>query len=103
MDVAEDMVKQFKRKFLGCNVVFAGDQSVTEKTAEIQESLDKQIIHCLKNGLCFDCGKRIPGEWPPSDKMPEGWSLYMEGDGESRKPQMIVCPECEADTPELGD
>jgi hypothetical protein len=105
--VAEGIEEAFKSIFPGVKVVFAGDMpegSIPEEVLAQMRAIEERSARSLAEGRCFDCDKQIPGPWPPSQNddggatLPEGWSYYSNaGDGGG----MLICPECEQETPEV--
>lgn len=53
---------------------------------------NKHVSLTFSEGLCIDCGKKVPGEWSFPDRMnvPEGWRSLVVCDIMIA----IQCPEC---------
>lgn len=101
MDVVEHIEEVFAETHPGMKVVFAGDQPEGDLPEELREAIaqfNEHREHSLRNGLCFDCGVKMPN-WPATpdgmndDWRPEpGWRWFTHGD------QLTAwqCPECDA-------
>ena len=106
-DVAEKMIKELQEKHPGCKVVFAGDMPTNapayliKKAEEMKEKLKQKAAQALIDGVCYDCGTKMPCEWPPDDEddpndewtLPDGWSIYGSvGDDDCG---LLICPDCD--------
>ena len=101
MDLAEAVVGALKGVG-GDNkkVVFAGDlpEDQQAECADMLRRIEEQESRAIAEGLCRDCGKRVPGNWPPTPdaggqefKLPDGWRWWRcIGPGG----RFIQCHEC---------
>lgn len=99
MDVVAEIEAQFKETMPGYKVVFAGDHPETELPEGLKK-LQEAMEHALANGLCFDCGIKMPN-WPdgpesmPDDWRPaDGWRWFT--DAATKEVVQWQCPECDA-------
>jgi hypothetical protein len=99
MDIAEDAVEKLRKLHPGCKIVFAGDagDQLPEEAKKAFAEYRRQEQAKLVQGLCSDCGKKMPG-WtddlgPPSMKLPEGWTFFE--DPKTKMPHAWICPECD--------
>lgn len=102
-EVADELEAYLKEMFPGMEVKFLGDNPDVELPPRIvagMDQLEAKMEETLMNGLCYDCGKKIPGEWPPTESgpLPEGWGYFSTPSGE---PMFLVCPECDVDADEV--
>lgn len=82
-------------------IIFADD--LTALPSKVREQVDRFIERadrCLAVGRCFECGRQIPGTWPPpvTDEpvdLPAGWALYLSL-GDESGPIMLICPGCDS-------
>jgi hypothetical protein len=105
-DVPMEVIEELEKLFPGCDIKFAGQFSDADQQ-EIQELFPAQDVaeeeKKLVLGLCVDCGKKIPGEWPPvSDdyQFPLGWCLF--SDIVTDLPAALQCPECDEKEEQSG-
>ena len=99
-DVDMEVIEKLQEMLPGAKIVFAGDipeGQVPEGMQEAIEALNARFAKSLCEGLCVDCGKKMPG-FPPEDwdswKLPDGWCRFTGLDG---KPHSFQCPECDAE------
>lgn len=107
--VVEGLEAFFKEKF-GPNVKvrFAGDNpeaippEIRKELLRVAAAFRAQAARSIVDGVCAECGVKIPTEWPPQagSKIPKGWACYY--DVATDVPSMLVCPKCEANTPKVG-
>lgn len=94
MDVMEQIESQLHGLFPGFKVVCAGDIPSDELPAELGE-LHKAFVESIVNGLCIDCGEKMPNydpdneDWQPED----GWQVLADMNDQ---PQCWQCPNCDA-------
>ncbi len=98
-DLAEEIVKNMKKDFPECKVVFAGDKpgEVPQEVQDEQAKIIKVAAQRFCKGQCFECGADMPMEWPPRDdewELPTGWGICTEMYGIDGIP-ILICPECE--------
>lgn len=85
---------------IGNKVHFAGDLSPDAFGGAIGAAIriiEERMSHSISEGVCLDCGKRIPVDWPPKDdtfKLPKGWATFHKAKGDTRVPQAIQCDQC---------
>lgn len=92
---AEALIKHMQELFPGKKIVFAGDapelpEGLAQEIKEFEASIDAE----LHQGLCHDCGAKIPGTWPPDSddfELPEGWRIQPLIGSET---MLILCPSC---------
>lgn len=101
-EVVEGIEKSIKEKhpeFSDFKISFVGDMKPEDIPPQLISELDQEAAACrdsLVNGTCRDCGKKIPGIWPPSEleQWPIGWATYDKPGTD--EPAFIICPECSA-------
>lgn len=100
---AEKIVEALQKLHPGFKVQFVGDAPNSEKINERMSEFDEALHECWEQGLCFDCGKEIPCDWPLEEgqKYPDGWSRYNIIGQEGF--YMLICPECEEETSDIGE
>lgn len=105
-EVVEQIEAAFAKIAPGFKVQFLGDHP-GEMPADLKEKLEgfEQRIHeAFVEGRCMDCGKKMPGEWPPADEdkweVPEGWHYLTQPNGD---PLGFSCDECDSSIPTLTD
>lgn len=100
------------KHYPGKKLVFLADQpeaSVPPDVLEHMAIMDEHWSHCFANGLCVDCGAKIPCVWPPPEdentewSLPAGWQLLFDGIGpedpneeDDSMPVALICPKCDA-------
>ena len=102
MDIMEAFEKDMAVKYPGMKVICAGDypgelpDNVKESIKNLQEMHDRS----MEEGLCIDCGEKMPGypddasviwgsKWNPAD----GWK-FLECI-RTKRPVAWQCPECD--------
>lgn len=99
-DIPMDLMEEIERMFPGKMVVCAGDQPGGAVPLEVKEAIaatTKKFEESLREGLCVDCGAKMPG-YPPHDwdtwTLPDDWQLFTNMRG---GPQAFQCPRCDAE------
>lgn len=94
-DVPPELRQALEEQFPGLEIRCLGDGE--KLPPEIEDQLNRIMRHAAETfvaGKCVDCGKQIPGEWPPANNtLPEGWQILT--DLASGEPSAIQCPECD--------
>ena len=103
-EVAQGITEKLQGMFPGFEVHFLGDlkpgdvpQELVEKAVEKAAAMAAKQEQALRNGLCIDCGKKIPN-WPPTSPdwdLPDGWAWFSEGEGVHKHVVAWQCPECD--------
>lgn len=104
MEIMEGFVKDMSEKYPGMKVVCAGDypgelpEEVVDAISHLQEMHNRSITE----GMCIDCGERMPGYpedamevWKPGWKPSEGWRWFE--DVKTRRPVAWQCPKCDSE------
>lgn len=106
MQDVQQIEAYFAEHYPGMKVMFAGDAATLpdEVLADL-EKLSQMYANSLVEGTCVDCGKKIPGDWPPPEEgeynCPPGWFFLCESEfddetGESVSvPVALSCKECD--------
>lgn len=106
MQDVQQIEAYFAEHYPGMKVMFAGDAATLpdEVLADL-EKLHLKYAQSLLDGTCVDCGKKIPGEWPPPEEgdwhCPPGWFFlcefeFDEESGENvSSPVALTCAECD--------
>lgn len=79
-------------------VVCIGDMPETPELREMHDKVAKHILQCFGEGLCFECGAKMPIKWPPTKDdfdWPEGWSRCWPLNEDDGMPPMLICPDCD--------
>jgi len=96
-DAEKELIQEIEAKHPDAEVIFVGDADRSSLPPEVQKILsgiEERMRLSLLNGVCYDCGERMPGPWPPeSDRAPDGWGYLVDTDG---CPMCIECEKCES-------
>ncbi len=97
------IIEELQKLHPGMEVKFAGDEEEESGEEDIElgiflAALKGKHERTLGEGVCLDCGKKVPCNWPPDEgEFPEDWSMFFGmGEGGEEELQFIVCPECDA-------
>jgi|3_EtaG_2_1085321.scaffolds.fasta_scaffold01266_9 hypothetical protein len=96
-DMDMDMVAKLQKMFPDKKIVFLGDlpdEEVTEEHLDIIKEIEVFHDYSLKNGLCVDCGERMPGFKPEDDRQPpaKGWFYLTKMNSDI--PVAWICSSC---------
>ena len=97
-DVRAALEQYLHEEYPGFTVSYAADSVMPDAMQAAVDQLNASMEKSLVEGRCAECGKKIPGVWPPEGEcvLPDGWDRYT-----NQVVDFLVCGECTRDAVQI--